>query len=187
MNQNSALLVMDMQNGIAGTLDDLNEIIGATNEAIAVARRNNIPIIFVRVAFSESFSEISPNNKIFSRLKNSGQSMTIEDEASQIINELNVESNDLIITKQRISAFTGSNLDVLLRGLQVNNLILTGVATSGVVLSTTVEAIDKDFKLTILKDATADRDIKTHEFLLDNILPKYGQVLSTKEWKEVIE
>lgn len=187
MNQNSALLIMDMQNGIAGALDDLDEIVAPTNEAIAVARQHNIPIIFVRVAFSKGFSEISPNNKIFSRLINSGQSMTEDDPASQIINELNVDSNDLIITKQRVSAFTGSNLEVLLRSLQVDHFILTGVATSGVVLSTAVEAIDKDFKLTILKDATADRDLKTHEFLIDNILTKYGQVLNTKEWIDVIE
>ena len=47
---------------------------------------------------------------------------------------------------------TGSNLEVLLRGMNINHIVLTGVSTSGVVLSTAVEAADKDFQITILAD-----------------------------------
>ena len=74
----------------------------------------------------------------------------------------------------------------MLSGLEVDHLILSGVATSGVVLSTAVEAFDKDFKLTFLEDASADRDIKVHDFLINNIFPKYGDVLTTKAWTEKI-
>lgn len=186
MKQNSALLIMDMQNGIAKTFPGLDEIVASSNEAIETARKAGIPVIFVRVAFSKNFSEVSPNNKVFTKIKNSGQTMTTEDDSTQIISTLNIKPDDLIITKQRFSAFTGSNLDVLLSGLEVDHLILSGVATSGVVLSTAVEAFDKDFKLTFLEDASADRDIKVHDFLINSIFPKYGDVLTTKAWTEKI-
>lgn len=186
MKQNSALLIMDMQNGIAKSFPGLNEIVASSNEAIEAARKADIPIIFIRVAFSKNFSEVSPNNKVFTKIKNSGQTMTTDDDSTQIISALNIKPDDLIVTKQRFSAFTGSNLDVLLSGLEVDHLILSGVATSGVVLSTAVEAFDKDFKLTILEDASADRDIKVHDFLMNNIFPKYGDVLTTKAWTEKI-
>ncbi|MDN8848817.1 isochorismatase family cysteine hydrolase, partial [Staphylococcus aureus] len=76
------------------------------------------------------------------------------------------QTHEPLVTKHRLSAFTGSNLEVLLRGLQVEHLVLTGVSTSGVILSTATEAADKDYKLTVLSDAIADQDEAKHQFLL---------------------
>ncbi|UDI78814.1 cysteine hydrolase [Staphylococcus taiwanensis] len=180
-----ALLVMDMQNGIVNSLAETHGLIQATNDAITVARSKRIPVIFVRVAFSKNYGEISSNNKRFNQIKNSGRPMSVDDKETQIIDDLNVESNDHFIIKKRVSAFTGSDLEVLLRGLQVDHLMLTGVATSGVVLSTAVEASDKDYKLTFLKDAMMDRDEQVHHFLTRDIFPKYGDVLSTSEWDDM--
>ncbi len=44
-----------------------------------------------------------------------------------------------MVTKKRVSAFAGSDLEVVLRSLEVDSLVLTGIATSGVVLSTTAQ------------------------------------------------
>ncbi|MEJ7486099.1 isochorismatase family cysteine hydrolase [Staphylococcus pasteuri] len=184
MNDNKALLVMDMQNGIISSLSDTKDLIDKTNEAITTARQMELPIIFVRVAFSKNFMEISSNNKMFSRIKESGQPMTVKDKSTQIIDELHMDDDDLLVTKQRISAFTGSNLEVLLRSLQIDHLVLTGIATSGVVLSTGVEAFDKDFKLTFLQDAMADRSSEMHEFLTNHILTRYGDVLTVADWQK---
>lgn len=184
MNDNKALLVMDMQNGIISSLSDTKDLIDKTNAAITTARQMELPIIFVRVAFSKNFMEISSNNKMFSRIKESGQPMTVKDKSTQIIDELHMDDDDLLVTKQRISAFTRSNLEVLLRSLQIDHLVLSGIATSGVVLSTGVEAFDKDFKLTFLQDAMADRSSETHEFLTNHILTRYGDVLTIADWQK---
>lgn len=71
---------------------------------------------------------------------------------------------------------------MLLRGLQVDHLVLTGVSTSGVVLSTAVEAADKDYKLTLLSDAMADQDVEKHQFLIDKILTRYADVTTVEAW-----
>jgi hypothetical protein len=51
-------------------------------------------------------------------------------------------AGDLIVTKRRVSAFTGSDLEVVLRAAGTEHLVLTGIATSGVVLSTLRQAAD---------------------------------------------
>lgn len=112
--------------------------------------------------------------------------MSVNDASTQIIDELAPNEDEVIVTKHRFSAFTGSNLEVLLRGMQIDHLILTGVVTSGVVLSTLVEAADKDFELTVLSDAMTDRDLETHQFLIDKIFPRYAEVTETLEWSNTI-
>lgn len=182
MPENTALLVMDMQNGIVNGLDDKDKIIEANQRAIEKARQQDIPVIFVRVAFSQGLLEIAPNNKMFGPMRENNAPMERDSEATQIHPELNRKEHEPIVTKHRVSAFTGSNLEVLLRGLQVRHIVLTGVATSGVVLSTSVEAADKDFDITILEDAIGDREQDKHEFLVERILPRYASITSVENW-----
>ncbi|MCD8871057.1 cysteine hydrolase family protein [Staphylococcus gallinarum] len=182
MTKNSALIVMDMQNGIVNGIADNAGVIRANQQAIADARTQHIPVIFVRVAFTGDYLEVSENNKMFSQYKASGQSMSKEATSTQIIDDLHVEDTDPVVVKHRLSAFTGSNLEVLLRGMNINHIVLTGVSTSGVVLSTAVEAADKDFQITILADAVTDNDQYKHQFLVDNILTRYATINHTTEW-----
>jgi nicotinamidase-related amidase len=71
---------------------------------------------------------------------------------------------------------------VLLRGLEVRDLVLAGIATSGVVLSTLRQAADLDFGLTVLSDACADGDPEVHRVLLEKVFPRQADVVTTPEW-----
>ena len=84
--------------------------------------------------------------------------------------------------KRRVSAFSGSDLEVVLRSLGVSHLVLTGIATSGVVLSTTREAADKDYRITVLADCCADRDEEVHRVLTTKVFPRQADVRSVEEW-----
>ena len=85
--------------------------------------------------------------------------------------------------KRRVSAFSGSDLEVLLRAFSAKHLILSGVATSGVVLSTLREAADKDYALTVLSDCCADMDEEVHRVLTTKIFPRQAEVKTVDEWK----
>ena len=78
----------------------------------------------------------------------------------------------------------GSDLDVVLRSLGVDSLVLTGIATSGVVLSTLRQAADLDFGLTVLSDLCADNDPETHRVLMDKVFPRQAAVMTAAEWIE---
>jgi nicotinamidase-related amidase len=91
-------------------------------------------------------------------------------------------ANEITVTKRRVSAFTGSDLEVVLRAKNVNHLILTGIATRGVVLSTVREAADKDYAMTVLSDCCMDPDLEVHNMLMTKIFPRQADVVLLDEW-----
>lgn len=177
----TALLVMDLQNGIVSRFAEKKEVLHPFQKAIEAARQNNIPVIFVRVGFSEGYPEVSPQNKFFSAISKYG-GMTVSDEATQIHKAVQPKENEPVITKYRISAFAGSNLEVILRAKQIDTLVLSGISTSGVVLSTVREASDKDFSITILSDACLDADPEVHRVLMEKVFPRQAEVQSVENW-----
>ena len=90
--------------------------------------------------------------------------------------------NEITVIKRRVSAFTGSDLEVILRAQGIQHIVLTGVATSGVVLSTTREAADKDYRITILRDGCADGDEEVHHVLTTKVFPRQAEVITVDEW-----
>ena len=88
-----------------------------------------------------------------------------------------------MVTKRRVSAFTGSDLDVVLRGLGAGTLVLTGIATSGVVLSTLRQAADLDYGLTVLADCL-DADPEVHRVLTGKVFPRQAEVSTVAQWAE---
>ncbi len=184
----AALLVMDMQAGILNRLpqDKAATVIANANKAIAYAHKRDIPVIYVVVGFRAGAPEISEDNKGFSA---AGYKGTLTPEQArqnlQIHPDILHGADDIIVTKRRVSAFTGSDLDVLLRGQNVRHIILMGVSTSGVVLSTLREAADKDFQITVLTDCCVDiRDEEVHRVLTTKIFPNQAETLTVKEWTE---
>ncbi|HEY4323216.1 MAG TPA: isochorismatase family cysteine hydrolase [Mucilaginibacter sp.] len=179
--QNTAVLVMDMQAGTLGDLPDPSVLISKVNKAITIARNKKIPVIYVVVGFRPGFPEISMNNKGFSaaRERFAGVSM---DEFMKIHPDLAPQAGEVIVIKRRISAFTGSDLEVILRAKGIQHMILTGIAISGVVLSTIREAADKDYRLTVLADCCADGDEEVHRVLTTKIFPRQAEVLNVEEW-----
>lgn len=184
MEQETALLVMDMQTGIVPMLPDPSAIIEKVAKAIAAARGKNIPVIYVVVGFRRGAPEISTNNKGFAAAKErfSGTDM---DEFMAVHPGLAPQANEVTVIKRRVSAFTGSDLEVVLRSFGIGHIVLTGVATSGVVLSTLREAADKDYRITVLADGCADADEEVHRVLTTKVFPRQADVLSVGEWSKV--
>ena len=89
---------------------------------------------------------------------------------------------EVVVMKRRTSAFAGSDLAEVLRGGRIDTLVLTGIATSGVVLSTLRQAADLDYRLTVLADACADRDEEVHRVLTEKIFPRQARVTTVDEW-----
>ena len=88
----------------------------------------------------------------------------------------------MVVTKKRISAFAGSDLEYVLRARSIAHLVIGGIATSGVVLSTLRQASDLDFRATVLRDACADTDDEVHRVLLDKVFPRQARVITVDEW-----
>ncbi len=183
-----ALLVMDVQQAVVERYGE-PALVGRLVAAIAAARAAAIPVIFVRVAFRTGFPEVSPRNRSFSALvaQPGGRGFGETDPASQIHPDLAPQPADVVVVKRRVSAFTGSDLEVVLRARGVTTLVLTGIATSGVVLSTAREAADRDYGLVILRDGCADADPEVHRVLMEKVFPRQAEVLSVADWVEKVQ
>lgn len=179
----TVLLVMDYQQGIVERYHG-SSALQATADAITTAREHGVPVMFVRVAFRPGFPEISAHNKSFGRVAASGRDMGQDADATQIHPALAPRPDEPIVTKRRVSGFSGSDLEMLLRAGEARTLVLAGIATSGVVLSTLRQAADLDFGLTVLSDACADADPEVHRVLLEKVFPRQAEVVTVDEWRQ---
>ncbi|HMG83341.1 MAG TPA: isochorismatase family cysteine hydrolase [Ferruginibacter sp.] len=182
--QNTALLVMDMQSGILGMLPNNETVISNGAKAIAHAREKKIPVIYVVVGFRQGSPEINMNNKGFAQNKERFATVDMN-EFIKVHPDLAPLAGEVTVIKRRVCAFTGSDLEVILRAFGIQHMILTGVATSGVVLSTVREAADKDYKITVLADGCADGDEEVHRVLTTKVFPRQADVLTIEEWSKI--
>ncbi len=176
-----ALLVMDMQVEIVNRFAQASDVLTPTNAAITAARAAWIPVIYVVVGFRPGFPEISPRNKSFSATKQRSSS-SVPMTTMEIHPAIAPQATDIVVMKRRVSAFSGSDLEVVLRAQDISHLILCGIATSGVVLSTLREAADKDYQLTVLADCCVDNDEEVQRILLSKVFPRQAEVVQASEW-----
>jgi nicotinamidase-related amidase len=173
---------MDVQNGIVERFVAAVEALQPLQSALACARSHAIPVIFVRVALRAGYPDVSPRNLSFSSLKERG-GMLETDDATQVWAGVRPMPPEVVVVKRRVSAFTGSGLEVILRAQEIDHLVLCGIATSGVVLSTLRQAADQDYELTVLSDACLDSDPEVHRVLVEKIFPRQAHVMTVAEWE----
>ncbi|CAM4249410.1 Nicotinamidase-related amidase [Pedobacter westerhofensis] len=181
----TALLIMDMQMGFLASLPDQGKLLRRNiAAAINTARQKHILVIFVRLGFQKGLPEISPANAMFFGLKNHLSNDDALGAFMEIPADLGITTSDIVINKKRVSAFSGSELEMILRASNISDLVLTGISTGGMVLSTFTEAFDKDYQLTVLTDCCSDPDEELHQLLLNKIFSKRGLVVTAAQWNE---
>lgn len=168
---------MDMQ---AGNNPLAAALASTAAQAVAAARTKGCLIIYVVIGFRPGAPEAGAHNKIFGHQERFAR-LNMAD-FMQLSPGLTPQPDELIVTKRRVSAFTGSDLEVVLRASGIQHLVLAGIATSGVVLSTLREAADKDYGLTVLADACGDADEEVHRVLTTKVFPRQAEVVTVAEW-----
>lgn len=177
----TVLLVMDVQRGVVERFGDDPGYLQRLSGAVGAARTAGLPVIYVTVGFRPGHPEISDRNRTFSAVRGAG-GFAEGSPATEIHPAVAPHPGDLVVTKRRVSAFTGSDLEVLLRALGAGTLVLTGIATSGVVLSTLRQAADLDYRLVVLADACLDADPEVHRVLTGKVFPRQADVCAVAEW-----
>jgi nicotinamidase-related amidase len=170
---------MDYQAGIIGMMPDGDALVARTAEAIAFARRAGITVGYVRVAFTESDVRAMPaRNTMAARISSMGEAMRADSPLTQIDARLAPHSCDIVVRKTRVGPFLTTDLHEQLQARGITTLILAGLSTSGVVLSTVRDAADRDYALIVLSDACADPQPGVHDFLMERIFPRQADVMT---------
>lgn len=182
----TALLAMDFQTEIVGRLGDRGPaLVERTAGVLAAGRKAALTVVHVVVGFRPGYPELSPKNAVFSQLAQTGRFVTTAP-GSDIAPPLRPQDGEVVVMKHRVGAFLGTDLEMILRAKQCETLVLMGIATSGVVLSTLRYAADADYRLVVVKDCCGDADEEVHRVLTEKVYPRQATVVSASELLEAL-
>lgn len=172
----TALLTLDLQKGILGFVPGAEAVIPHASKAVTFARGAQFLIIHVGLGFSEGHPEIPDTESHFQRIKQNN--LFVKGTPSAEFHSSVARPDDLVVYKQRVGAFSENHLHLLLRARGIESLVLFGISTSGITLSTLRRAFDLDYRCFVLKDACFDVDEEVHRVLTEKIFPAQATVLT---------
>ena len=180
----TALLVMDYQNGIVPMIDDAEALIARVAEVIARVRAAGGQVAYVRVGFTDADIAAMPETAgMGAAVAGRGDGLAADGLATQVHDAIAPLDGDIVVRKTRVGPFLTTDLDAQLRGRGVDTLVLTGISTSGVVLSTVPDAYDRDYRVVVLSDLVADPDAELHGHLIEHVFPKRARVITSQEFE----
>jgi len=179
-SRKSALLIMDYQEEIVQLVPEPQRARTLANTAalLARARQVGMPVFWIVVKFREGYPEVNPRNKTFSGIKAAGR-LVDGTPGAMIHPQVAPQAHEQVVVKRRVSGFFNTELDTLLGARGVEQIVLAGLFTSGVVLSSLRWAADRDYGIIVAADACADADDEVHQFLLRKIFPRQATVADT--------
>lgn len=213
----TAIIVVDMENdfGTKGGMFDragidismIQKTINPTSNVLAAARKAGIKIIYLKMGYSQDLSDLgsegSPNRMRHLQIMHVGDTMTaptgiksrilIRDTwNTDIITQLQPQTDDIIVYKTRFSGFYQTQLDSILKSQNIKYLIITGCTTSICVESTIRDATFRDYSPIVLEDCTAEPigyglSRSNHEASLLNIQVLFGWVSTSSEFIKAIQ
>ncbi|WP_328615513.1 cysteine hydrolase [Amycolatopsis sp. NBC_00355] len=174
----TALLAMDLQNTHLARVPE--DYLPRAVRALETARRTGVPVIHVALRLRPDHADVHSRNKMFGSVP--AGLYTADDEGAAIHPDVAPLDSELVVYKNRVSAFAGNNLRQLLEAQDIGHLVLAGIATGGIVLSTALQAADLDYGVTVLSDACVDPSPELHDALVTHIFARRGGVATVGEW-----
>ena len=171
LDTSAALIVIDLQKGIAGlpTVHPAAEIVGRAARLARAFRKRGLPVVLVNVT-----------GRAPGRTDAGAPKLSFTPDWTELVPELEQQPSDYIVSKQRVGAFIGTSLDDYLRQRGVTQVFLTGIATSLGVESTARSAYDLGYNVVFAVDAMTDRDAEAHRHSVEKIFPRLGEVDTTE-------
>jgi nicotinamidase-related amidase len=177
----TALLVMDFQAAIVARVPGADELLERARAAIDLVRDWGGQVGYVRVAFEDDDFDFPDSSRMGLSVRDSGRAFHADSPTTAIDERVAPAAGDVVVRKTRVGAFSTTDLHDQLQDLGVDTIVVAGISTSGVVLSTVIEAHDLDYRVLVLADGCADTDAEVHTFLLERILPRRAAVITLAE------
>jgi nicotinamidase-related amidase len=175
----TAVLLMDFQPAVLSMLPSQHEVLDGAKAVLSWARARSARVVHVRVAFTQDdLAAIPPTNLAFAAVAEHGM-LADGDPATDVHPDIKVDDADIMVRKTRFGAFSTTDLNGQLTASGIDTLVLCGVSTSGVVLSTLREAADRDYRIVLVADAMTDPDPTVHQTLIERVFPHQATVITS--------
>ena len=167
----AALIVIDLQKGIVGFTAELGsaDVVSRSSKLAKAFRDRGLPVVLVNVA-----------GRAPGRVDQAFPNRAFPPDWAELVPELNAQFSDILITKHRVGAFHGTDLDAKLRELGVTQVVITGIATGSGVESTARSAYDLGYHVVFVSDAMTDMNPASHKHSIETFFPRIGEVDTTE-------
>ena len=178
MASNAMYLVCDMLNDLVhedgpskktyGPELARRNTVANTAEAIRKAREAGVKIGYVRIGFSADYRECPPNSRIFQGAKKAGM-FKLGGWGTEVHPALAPQPGDFDIIKHRVSPFYATSLEAILQAQQIKRLYVSGVSSSGAVLSAAKDGHDRGYDVFVLDDCCCALNESQHQAVIDQV------------------
>lgn len=183
-----ALLIVDMSYSFVdstlplGASDVARPAVSCVAEFLAIARETHMPVFYTTSQWKDNEIE----RGLWKRPTGVNQQLRQRSNTYDIVEEIKPLPTEPVVLKYAPSGFHGTNLLHMLVRSRVDTVILTGMATSGCITATAMDAFSNGFKVIVPQEGVADRCPTLHKAALFNIHIKFGDVLKADEIKETL-
>lgn len=188
----AALIIMHCQNDIvtaeglyrdSGAFAEVERrgILHVIRDTAEACRKKGIQVIYINNEFTEGYPELGEKNLPICTSSRTTHSFLTGTWGVANPDIIKPQDGDIVIRNVNTTAFSYTNLDQILRAKDIRDLYLAGCATNFVVDSTARYGAELGYNIHVVEDACASWTKEMHEFEIENILPQFGEVTSSKE------
>lgn len=163
---------VDSVNGNPGGVD----IVAKAAKLLKAARRHGMPVIHGVVEFRPGYPEVGPRSA-FNAMKAIGR-LRAGDPSNAVDPRISPEPSDITLIKRRPSAFTATDLELLLKAGGRDTIVMMGFRTSGAVIQTYYAATNLDYDPIVITDCCSDHNLKVHSFISEHLIAEDKRMTS---------
>jgi nicotinamidase-related amidase len=188
----TALLLLHWQNDIAAPggkivgnmLERLavSHTIEYTQTVLTATRKKGMLVVYVLGGHRPGYPELPPKLSPMSQMIKESGACLLGTWGSETIDQLKPADNEIVIYSHSSSAFSHTELDIILRNKSITDLVLTGIATNWIIEGTARDGTNRGYFIHILKDCCESHSDELHNWSMTNILPNLGAVIDSKSY-----
>lgn len=171
LDPDTGLIVIDLQKGITSRpIDGVPQVVRNAARLADAFRDKGLPVVLIHVI------GMAPG-----RTEQPRPNIQLDADFAELDPALNRHESDIVVAKQTWGAFTGTELERILRSRGVTEVVLCGIATSAGVESTARQAHELGFNVALVTDAMTDMNDEAHRRSTELIFPRLGETGTTDE------
>ena len=153
----------------------------AIRELLAVARQKHVPTFYTTAEENRANSNVLIGGWAAKSNRTSEDMTDHWEKSNQIVDEIAPQPGDIIVRKQKPSAFFGTPLISMLTEIHTDSLLVCGTTTSGCVRASVIDAFSYNLKVSVVEECVFDRGQVSHKINLFDMAMKYADVIPLKE------
>jgi len=195
--KSAALILIDLQVGFCGeeghtakqgrNVSEFKSVLDSAGRLAAAVRLAGMPVILTRMVYAPDYSNGGlTTSALRPNLERDG-ALRVDSPDADIMPELNAQSSDIILDKQRYSALIKTELAQILVQKKIDSVVVGGVTTSMCVESTVRDLAMYDYKCFIVPEACGDLNPDWGERAMELFAMAFGRVVSETEIIDAIK